>query len=163
MTEDRNARSATIIVRKVYLAEVLQTARGLGERGDVKACLLFGLSVDLACAFDDGHRLQPWPVMPVVEPGHVVDNDDGTCLDAAVIAINGLVAADRRKPYRISIQVACHVLLHPIALGMGRGDCDRKQCGGIIERLMCDPHVDAAARLFPADGPYAGQDACAAI
>src|SRR5450432_362288 len=33
--------------------------------------------------------------MPVVEPGHVVDNDDGAGLDATVIAINGLVAADR--------------------------------------------------------------------
>jgi hypothetical protein len=55
--------------------------------------LLLGLSVDLACAIGDG--FQPGPVMPVVEPGHVVDNNDGACLDAAVIAINGFAVADR--------------------------------------------------------------------
>ena len=67
--------------------------RRRSQGGDVKAGLLLGLSVDLACAVDYGDGFQPGPVMPVVEPGHVVDNDDGACLDAAVIAINGLAGS----------------------------------------------------------------------
>lgn len=69
--------------------------RRRSQGGDVKTGLLLGLSVDLACAIDDGDGFQPGPVMPVVEPGHVVDNNDGACLDAAVIAIDGLAVADR--------------------------------------------------------------------
>lgn len=70
-------------------------ARRGSRGGDVKTGLLLSLSVDLACAIDDGDGFQPGPVMPVVEPGHVVDNNHGACLDAAVIAINGLAVADR--------------------------------------------------------------------
>src|SRR6266536_1564392 len=70
------------------------------QRGDVEACLALDLvgprawPGDLTDAFDDEDGFQARPVVAFLQPVDVVDDGDGSGLDAAVIAIDGFVPAD---------------------------------------------------------------------
>src|SRR5882757_3710374 len=85
--------------------------------------------------------------MTVVKPGHIVDNNDGACLDAAVIAINGLVAADR-----------CITEAHGLLLGYEEFDVIPKtaliafQSQDIIRLLVDDLLRDLALTPHRVDG-----------
>ena len=61
-----------------------------------RLCLVLGYASSPARAFDDGHGVQARPIMPMVEPRHIVkDGDgDGARFDSAVVPLHGLMAPD---------------------------------------------------------------------
>jgi hypothetical protein len=61
---------------------------------EIKPCLLLGFSVALTAAFDQDHRLQPWPVMPLLKPLDVIHHGCGAGFGATVIAVDRGVARD---------------------------------------------------------------------
>jgi hypothetical protein len=67
-----------------------------GERGDVEPRLGFDLAVDFPFALDHDDRLQTRPLVVDLQPADVVENSDRPGLDAAVVAVDGRVPADRR-------------------------------------------------------------------
>ena len=64
------------------------------QRSDVEAGLLLDLVGDFARALDHDDALQSGPIVALLEPVDVMDRGVGSGLDAAVIAIDGLMAAD---------------------------------------------------------------------
>ena len=65
-----------------------------GEGRDIEAGLALDLVGDFPGAFDHDDALQLRPVVAFFEPGDVVDGGVASGFDAAVIAIDRLVAAD---------------------------------------------------------------------
>ena len=69
---------------------------------DVEARLELGFFPAFARAFDHDDGFQAWPVMTFLEPSDIVDHGCRSGFDAAMIAINRLVPADRRIPETVS-------------------------------------------------------------
>src|SRR5208283_5789295 len=63
--------------------------------GDVEARLGFDFAAALALALDHDDRLQAGPLVAVLQPADVAKDGDGPALDAAVVAVDGRVPADR--------------------------------------------------------------------
>ena len=63
------------------------------QGGDVKAGLLLDFVPNFTRALDHDDALQPRPVVALLQPGDIVDHGIGSGFDAAVIAIDGLMAA----------------------------------------------------------------------
>ena len=84
-----------VLDRPVAADDRTQQVRRQHQRGDVEACLPLDLSADLARAFDHDDGLQARPVVAFLQPGDIVDDGGGPGFDAAVIAIDRLVPADR--------------------------------------------------------------------
>ena len=66
------------------------------QGGNVEAGVPFGFLADFARTLDHDDRFQAGPVMAFLEPAYVMDDCGGSCLDAAVIAIDRLVPTDGR-------------------------------------------------------------------
>ncbi len=64
------------------------------KRGDVEAGFLCFDPGDFPHAVDDDDTLQPGPLMPMLEPGDIVDHGRRSGFDAAMTGIAGFVAAD---------------------------------------------------------------------
>jgi len=65
------------------------------QRGDIKACFLRGFSINLAAAFDHDDAVQAGPGVACLQPSDIMDDGGGSGLDAAMIAIDRRVLADR--------------------------------------------------------------------
>ena len=66
------------------------------ERGDVEARISLALAVELAQAVQDDDAGEARPGVALAQPVNVVDHGGGARLEAAVLAVDGLIAADRR-------------------------------------------------------------------
>ena len=64
------------------------------QRGDVEARLPLDFVGDFARAIDHDNALQSRPIVALLEPRHIMDRGVGSGLDAAVIAVDGLMPAD---------------------------------------------------------------------
>src|SRR5215831_4679316 len=64
------------------------------QRADVKPGFAPGLAAPFTRRFDYDYAAQAWPAMACLEPCHVVDDRVTTRLDAAMIAVDGFMAAD---------------------------------------------------------------------
>ena len=64
------------------------------QRRNVEARLLLDFLADFPCALNHDDTFQSGPSVAFLQPGHVVDDGVGTCFDAAVIAVDRLMAAD---------------------------------------------------------------------
>src|SRR5262245_2615242 len=65
------------------------------QGGDVEARLALGFIADFALALDHDDAFETRPVMALLQPSDIMDRRVGSGFDAAVIAIDGLMAADR--------------------------------------------------------------------
>ena len=72
-----------------------QDGRQKHQRCDVKACLVLDFSGDVSRALDHDHCVQAGPVVTFLQPDDIMDDGGGPGLDAAVIAIDCSVPADR--------------------------------------------------------------------
>ena len=86
----------TVLDRPVAADDGAEPACEACQRGDVEAGLALDLVGDFARALDHDDALQPWPVVALLQPIHVVDRRVGAGFDAAVVAIDGLMPGDRR-------------------------------------------------------------------
>ncbi len=85
----------TILDRPVTPHDGSKAVGRQGQRGDVEPCLALDLVVDVTQAVDDDDAVQTGPLMARSQPADIVDGGRGSCLDVAMIGIDGFIAADR--------------------------------------------------------------------
>src|SRR5215468_7914419 len=71
-----------------------QLAGEQDQGGNVEARLALDFLADLARALNHDDAFQSGPIVAFLKPGQVIDDSVGSCFDAAVIAIDGLMPAD---------------------------------------------------------------------
>ena len=71
-----------------------ELAREPDQGGQVEAGLLLDFSIDFTPALDHENTLQSGPIMALLQPADIVDRRIGSHFNAAVIAVDGLVATD---------------------------------------------------------------------
>src|SRR5882724_13081074 len=112
-------------ITQCRLFSMAQWLRMIGPRktcqqdqgGDVETCLPLDLvgprawPGGFAEALDDDDAFQAGPIVAVLQPGDVVNDGGGSGLDAAVIAVDCLIAADLG-------------VLEPLGLLLGHEDLD---------------------------------------
>ena len=81
-----------------------------GQRGDVEARLGLCLAIGFAFALDHDDRLQARPLVAVLQPVDIVENSDRPGLDAAVVAVDARVLADRCILERDRLLLLCEQL-----------------------------------------------------
>ena len=87
--------------------------------------------------------------MPVVEPGHVVDDGDGARFDPAMVAVHGLMAADLGVLEPVGL-----LLGHEQANVLSQAALIAFQRQNVIRFLVDDRPGDP--RVKPEDKPRAG-------
>ena len=102
-----------------------------GERGDVEPRLGFDLAVGFPFALDHDDRLQARPLVVVLKPRDVMENGDRPGLDAAVVAVDGRVLADRRILERNRLLLAGEqfdIVAQRALVALQREDGSRPSC-----------------------------------
>ena len=82
--------------RKIGLDHrILGPYGGLHGGPDGNRCRDLALAMLISRILEHGHRFRSGPVVAFLQPGDIVDDRGGSGLDAAVIAVDRLVPADR--------------------------------------------------------------------
>jgi hypothetical protein len=101
------------------------------QRCDAIARLVLGFAFDFTLAIDDGDAVQARPIMALALPGDIVDDGGGSGLDAAVIAVDGFIAAGLGVPETAAFLTDAEKY---------RTRCRRVSCAAVID-------LDARCRL----------------
>ena len=120
------------------------------QRSDVDARLGRDRAIDLPRTFNDDNAVQPRPFVALTQPFDVLDDGRGAGFDAAVIAVDGLGAADLGIGEPIGF-LLCAEQVTIVAQG-ALGACQRQhEVGLLVEDLLCDVAL-AAHRIDGDDG-----------